>query len=170
MDTVFIGNIPYEATEEELLPICAQVGNVKVLRFIFDKDSGGFRGFAFCTFVDDDVASSAIRHLNGTVLRGRTLRFKRANTSGREGHRKRERSEENAAPRPVPNRNLLEESDVRCLVATRNNSEQRQILEDFRALISQNPGQARGILRAHPEFSYALLMMLRNVSDSDVDS
>lgn len=72
--SVFIGNIPYDVTEEQLLQLMREVGGVVNLRLVFDKDTGKPKGFAFCEYVDTETAQSAIRNLNGREFHGRTLR------------------------------------------------------------------------------------------------
>ncbi|KAM0866825.1 hypothetical protein ACQ4PT_042371 [Festuca glaucescens] len=71
---VFVGNIPYQASEKELLDACEDIGPVVSLRVAADKDTGRPRGFAFCEYLDDETASSACRNLHGHPLRGRALR------------------------------------------------------------------------------------------------
>lgn len=69
--TVFIGNIPYDAKEEQLMEVMREVGSLVNLRLVFDKDTGKDRGYALCEYAD---AKSAIRNLNGRGFHGRTLR------------------------------------------------------------------------------------------------
>ncbi|KAM0864435.1 hypothetical protein ACQ4PT_043934 [Festuca glaucescens] len=71
---VFVGNIPYQASEKELRDACEEIGPVVSLRVAADKDTGRPRGFAFCEYLDDETASSAWRNLHGHPLRGRALR------------------------------------------------------------------------------------------------
>jgi cleavage stimulation factor subunit 2 len=72
---VFVGNIPYQASEKELRDACEEIGPVVSLRVAVDKkDTGRPRGFAFCEYLDDETARSACRNLHGHPLRGRALR------------------------------------------------------------------------------------------------
>ncbi|KQK17354.1 cleavage stimulation factor subunit 2 [Brachypodium distachyon] len=71
---VFVGNIPYQANEEELREACEEIGPLESLRVAFDKDTGKPRGFAFAEYRDDETARSACRNLHGRPLRGRALR------------------------------------------------------------------------------------------------
>uniref|UniRef100_A0ACD5UII0 Uncharacterized protein n=1 Tax=Avena sativa TaxID=4498 RepID=A0ACD5UII0_AVESA len=71
---VFVGNIPYQASEKELLDACEEIGPVVSLRVSIDKDTGRPKGFAFCEYLDDETARSACRNLHGHPLRGRALR------------------------------------------------------------------------------------------------
>lgn len=69
MASVFVGNIPYDVSEEELSTFMAQVGHVRACRL-----AGPRAGYAFVDYNDVHVAASAIRNLNGQRLRGRALR------------------------------------------------------------------------------------------------
>ncbi|KAL5200674.1 hypothetical protein ABZP36_021877 [Zizania latifolia] len=71
---VFVGNIPYQASEEELREACEEIGPVVSLRVATDEYTGKSKGFGFCEYLDDETASSACRNLNGHALRGRALR------------------------------------------------------------------------------------------------
>ena len=71
---VFVGNIPYQASEAEVRALCEEIGPVASLRVAADKETGRPRGFAFCEYLDDETARSACRNLHGRPLRGRALR------------------------------------------------------------------------------------------------
>ncbi|KAM3213410.1 hypothetical protein ACQJBY_066030 [Aegilops geniculata] len=71
---VFVGNIPYQASERELRDACEEIGPVASLRVAADKGTGRPRGFAFCEYLDDETARSACRNLHGHPLHGRALR------------------------------------------------------------------------------------------------
>uniref|UniRef100_J3MH78 RRM domain-containing protein n=1 Tax=Oryza brachyantha TaxID=4533 RepID=J3MH78_ORYBR len=62
---VFVGNIPYQATEAELRDACEEIGPVASLRLAVDRDTGKPRGFAFVEYLDDETARSACRNLDG---------------------------------------------------------------------------------------------------------
>ncbi|KAJ3036657.1 hypothetical protein HDV00_002481 [Rhizophlyctis rosea] len=72
---VFVGNIPYDLTEPQLIEIFNEVGPVVSFRLLFDRDSGKPKGYGFCTFQDADTAASAVRNLNGYDVGGRQLRI-----------------------------------------------------------------------------------------------
>eukprot|EP00429_Kryptoperidinium_foliaceum_P137342 CAMPEP_0176286132 /NCGR_PEP_ID=MMETSP0121_2-20121125/52741_1 /TAXON_ID=160619 /ORGANISM="Kryptoperidinium foliaceum, Strain CCMP 1326" /LENGTH=62 /DNA_ID=CAMNT_0017626665 /DNA_START=1 /DNA_END=186 /DNA_ORIENTATION=+ len=54
--TVFVGNIPYDATEEDLKAIFSRAGVVDSLRLVYDKDSRQPKGYAFCDFAEPEAA------------------------------------------------------------------------------------------------------------------
>eukprot|EP00212_Chloropicon_laureae_P007303 CAMPEP_0197497592 /NCGR_PEP_ID=MMETSP1311-20131121/52308_1 /TAXON_ID=464262 /ORGANISM="Genus nov. species nov., Strain RCC856" /LENGTH=76 /DNA_ID=CAMNT_0043043263 /DNA_START=60 /DNA_END=287 /DNA_ORIENTATION=- len=68
--TVFVGNIFYEVTEDMLKNVLSEVGPVKSLRLVFDRDTGKPKGFGFCEFYDVMTAESAVRNINGRELSG----------------------------------------------------------------------------------------------------
>lgn len=73
--TVFIGNIPYDATEEDLRGIFSRAGSIDSLRLVYDKDTKQPKGYAFCDYSDAETALSAIRTLNDAECNGRRLRI-----------------------------------------------------------------------------------------------
>jgi len=72
--SVFVGNIPYKATETELIQIFSQAGSVVAFRLVNDRDTGRPKGFGFCEYADPTGATTALEMLNGTELHGRPLR------------------------------------------------------------------------------------------------
>ncbi|KAF6153339.1 hypothetical protein GIB67_003529 [Kingdonia uniflora] len=70
---VFVGNIPYDATEEQLIQICEEVGPVVSFRLVIDRDTGKPKGYGFCEYKDEETALSARRNLQGYDINGRQL-------------------------------------------------------------------------------------------------
>lgn len=70
--TVYVGNLPWSTTEEDLTNVFSQYGNVESARIATDRETGRSRGFGFVEMGDDD-AGKAISALNGTEMEGRTL-------------------------------------------------------------------------------------------------
>ncbi|KAI4364970.1 hypothetical protein MLD38_021001 [Melastoma candidum] len=71
---VFVGNIPYDATEEQLIEICQEVGPVVSFRLVTDRETGKPKGYGFCEYKDEETALSARRNLQGYDINGRQLR------------------------------------------------------------------------------------------------
>ncbi|KAK0522247.1 hypothetical protein OC834_006356 [Tilletia horrida] len=71
---VFVGNIPYDMTEEQLTNVFREVGNVVAFRLVFDRDTGKPKGYGFCEYEDPETAKSAVRNLNDVDVGGRQLR------------------------------------------------------------------------------------------------
>jgi cleavage stimulation factor subunit 2 len=72
--TVFIGNLSYDTTEDELRTVLVDVDPGVRVRIGTDKVTGKPRGFAFAQFTDAARAADAIRRFNAFELRGRRLR------------------------------------------------------------------------------------------------
>jgi cleavage stimulation factor subunit 2 len=79
---VFIGNIPYTVSEEEICRLFEQAGTVVNFRLVYDKETGKPKGFGFLEYTDPDSAATAVRNLNDTTLHGRTLRVDYSNDNG----------------------------------------------------------------------------------------
>jgi len=75
---VFVGNMSFETTREELQELFAQAGEITEVVVPTDRMSGRPRGFAFVTFASDEAAAAAIQKLDGQLLGGRNLRVNEA--------------------------------------------------------------------------------------------
>jgi len=76
---IYIGNVEYSVTEEELQRILEDKGlEVKELKLVRDKFSGRSKGFGFAEFESDEAAQKAIEALDGQELKSRKLRVSRA--------------------------------------------------------------------------------------------
>ncbi|MBD0345527.1 MAG: RNA-binding protein [Coleofasciculus sp. Co-bin14] len=76
--TIYIGNLSYQATEEDLRTVFADYGTVKRVVLPTDRETGRMRGFAFVEMVDDAQEDSAISQLDGAEWMGRQLRVNKA--------------------------------------------------------------------------------------------
>ncbi|HON87044.1 MAG: RNA-binding protein [Firmicutes bacterium] len=72
MRTLYVGNLPWETTSEELSEMFSAYVNVLNCRIITDRDTGRSRGFGFVEVNDEDV-EKAIEAINGAMLGGRQL-------------------------------------------------------------------------------------------------
>jgi RNA recognition motif-containing protein len=77
MTKIYVGNLPFSATEEEIRRLFTQHGTVNSVNLVMDRDTGRPRGFGFVEMPAAD-ASRAIKTLNGTDLGGRALRVNEA--------------------------------------------------------------------------------------------
>ena len=73
MKNLFVGNLPFSATEDELRDMFSAFGEIQQVRIMTDRDTGRSRGFAFVEIADDEAAAKAISALNGKELGGRAL-------------------------------------------------------------------------------------------------
>jgi len=76
--TLFVGNIPYATTEEELKAFFEQAGAVSEAKIIRDRDTGRSKGFGFVTYSDEAALNEAIKSLNNADFNGRKLHVDRA--------------------------------------------------------------------------------------------
>ncbi|KAI3322265.1 hypothetical protein HD806DRAFT_501534 [Xylariaceae sp. AK1471] len=71
---VFVGNIPYGLSEEQISDIFSTAGKVLNFRLVYDRETGRPKGFGFAEYPDADSAASAVRNLNDYEIMGRKLR------------------------------------------------------------------------------------------------
>ena len=74
---IYVGNLPWSTTEEELKNLFERFGTVVSAKVITDRDTGRSRGFGFVEMEPQD-ADSAIEAMNGTEVDGRALRVNEA--------------------------------------------------------------------------------------------
>lgn len=70
---IYVGNLAYNATDEELRAAFEAFGNVTSVKIVRDRDSGRSRGFAFVEMEDGEGAQNAVAQMNGKDLKGRNL-------------------------------------------------------------------------------------------------
>ncbi|KAJ5888652.1 hypothetical protein N7495_008693 [Penicillium taxi] len=72
--SVFLGNIPYNLTEEQVKDILSTAGTVTKFRLMMNPETGKPKGYGFADFSDADAAASAVRNLNDYEIMGRKIR------------------------------------------------------------------------------------------------
>jgi RNA recognition motif-containing protein len=75
---LYVGNIPFSTTEDELTQLFERHGTVQSVNVITDRETGRPRGFAFVEMESDQAAQAAQRALDGSQLGGRSLRVNEA--------------------------------------------------------------------------------------------
>jgi hypothetical protein len=71
---IYVGNLPYTATEEDVTGLFAAYGPVERVKIITDRETGRSKGFAFVTLGDQSQLNASIEALNGYDYQGRALR------------------------------------------------------------------------------------------------
>ncbi len=78
MKNLFVGNMSFQTTEDQLRSMFEPLGQITRLRIITDRDTGRARGFAFVEMPNDEEATKAIAALNGKEVGGRALNVNEA--------------------------------------------------------------------------------------------
>ncbi len=74
--TIYVGNLPFSASEEDVRGLFARFGEVTSVKFVNDRDTGRFRGFGFVEM--ESGMEEAVRDLDGKDFGGRALRVNEA--------------------------------------------------------------------------------------------
>jgi RNA recognition motif-containing protein len=87
---IFVGNLDYRTTEDQLREAFAQYGSVDRVNIMTDRDTGQPRGFAFVEMADSREAKTAIERLNGFEINSRAMNVNEARpkTEGGGGNRR----------------------------------------------------------------------------------
>ena len=76
---LYVGNLNYSISENELANIFGNYGEVISVKLIIDRETGKPKGFGFIEMADENAAKQAIQELEGSDLKGRTMRVNEAN-------------------------------------------------------------------------------------------
>jgi RNA recognition motif-containing protein len=82
---LYVGNLSFSTTPEAVETLFAAVGEVREVAMPTDRETGQPRGFAFVTMGNPEMAESAVRQLDGTMLDGRPLRVNEAQERSERG-------------------------------------------------------------------------------------
>ncbi|KAL4135932.1 hypothetical protein QTP88_007509 [Uroleucon formosanum] len=159
MRSVFVGNIPYEATEEKLKDIFNEVGPVISFKLVYDRETGKPKGYGFCEYKDQETALSAMRNLNGYEIGGRTLRVDNACTE-------KSRLEMQSLMMGMPTSESHYGDAVNAekapeiinnVVSTLPPEQLYELMKQMKECVQNNPVEARNMLLQNPQLGYALL-------------
>ncbi len=75
---IYVGNLSYNLTEDDLRALFAEFGDVTSAKLIMDRYTGQSKGFGFVEMSDDGAAQKAIDELNGRDVSGRSLTVNKA--------------------------------------------------------------------------------------------
>ncbi|XP_044262378.1 cleavage stimulation factor subunit 2 tau variant isoform X2 [Tribolium madens] len=158
MRSVFVGNIPYEATEEKLKDIFGEVGQVLSFKLVFDRETGKPKGYGFCEYRDQETALSAMRNLNGYEIGGRNLRVDNACTEKSRMEMQNLLNQppvENPYGEPIQAEKAPEA--ISKAVASLPPEQMFELMKQMKLCIQNNPTEARQMLLQNPQLAYALL-------------
>jgi RNA recognition motif-containing protein len=75
---LYVGNLPYSATDQTLADTFAECGTVQSAKVIMDRDTGRSKGFAFVEMSTDSEAAESISRFNGSQMDGRAINVSEA--------------------------------------------------------------------------------------------
>ena len=75
---LYIGNLSWTVTDQDLLDVFSEVGKVDSSQVIIDRATNRSRGFGFVEMATDDAAEAAMKNLNGRDIKGRPIRVNEA--------------------------------------------------------------------------------------------
>lgn len=76
--SIYVGNVPYQVTQEDLSEVFAEYGTVKQIKIPVDRETGRVRGFAFVDMETEAEETVAIEALDGAEWMGRELKVSKA--------------------------------------------------------------------------------------------
>ncbi|KAI0890705.1 uncharacterized protein GGS22DRAFT_151639 [Annulohypoxylon maeteangense] len=178
---VFVGNIPYGLSEEQISDIFSTAGKVLNFRLVYDRDTGRPKGFGFAEYPDADSAASAVRNLNDYEIMGRKLRVDYS-TEGRvdgdesnsssvmtgqpngASHTTAQTAPAGSLPPLPPGKELPPGVTATDAISRTLNtlppSQLLDILSQMKSLSTTDPSRATELLQAAPQLSYAIFQAL----------
>ncbi|KAL5700766.1 hypothetical protein ACHQM5_026174 [Ranunculus cassubicifolius] len=151
---VYIGNIDFQAKEEEIIEICEEIGPVVSLHLVKDKEHPDrHKGCCFCEYRDEETALSAIRNLKGRNLKGRQLRVdfpesvkKKASINGGDNDQSKKRKRDDVS------QGIMDPNLVITLHLMRSYSVEQldYFLEDLKAIETRDKEKAEELLAICP--------------------
>nr|CCA24085.1 conserved hypothetical protein [Albugo laibachii Nc14] len=157
--SVFVGNIPYDVTEEMLREIFSEAGAVMNFRLVTDRDSGKPKGYGFCEYADGATALSAMRNLNGYEINGRNLRVDFADGGERSSN-----------PAQAVEKTAAGSNGEMMIQAIENAVAQYGTLKTYEMLISlkeharQRPEMTKNILNSNPILTHAIVQCFKSLN------
>ncbi|MCJ1454610.1 hypothetical protein MMC28_004963 [Mycoblastus sanguinarius] len=186
---VFIGNIPYGLTEEQIIHTFSSVGQVLNFRLVYDNDTGRPKGFGFAEFADTDAAASAVRNLNNHSIMGRELRVDFSHVGGKDDAAPAGYNAQVPQPQPAngyqpPASSSLPplppgvdlQPNITCpdaiskTLSTLPLPQLLDILSQMKGLVMGDPAKATELLKQAPQLSYAIFqaLLLMGLVDTSV--
>lgn len=182
--TIFVGNLSYDLTDKDVTEFFGQVGPVKTVRIVTERETGKPRGFGFVEFFDIATADSAIRNLSGLELSGRTIRCTFAEGGPgdfRPSRREDDRFPDDRRPRASSGNKIVgpdlayhaaqgvavllggapapasAPADAVCvLLARKSRGELYEVMSQMQELGKRDPGAARRLLAGNPALARAI--------------
>lgn len=174
---VYLGSIPYDQTEEQILDLCSNVGPVTNLKMMFDPQTGKSKGYAFVEYKDLEASNSAVRNLNGYQLGNRFLKcgyYGGGSTSNDTGDSNTTTNETLTFP------SLPQGTDVNInmttpammissLLSTKGKAEQYDLLRTLQGMACKNKEDFVALLEQCPQLTFVIAELLLTNGISSVD-
>ncbi|RDL29930.1 Uncharacterized protein BP5553_10557 [Venustampulla echinocandica] len=181
--SVFVGNIPYGLTEEQIVDIFNSAGKVLNFRLVYDRETGRPKGFGFAEYPDSDSAASAVRNLNDFEIMNRKLRVDFSNDTGGDDDNSAPTGYQHPAPpngvaiaQPLTGTNtsalpplplgvdlppgLNCPDAISRTLNTLPPSQLLDVLSQMKTLATTDPAKATELLSQAPQLSYAIFQAL----------
>ncbi|OQR95383.1 hypothetical protein THRCLA_07918 [Thraustotheca clavata] len=146
--SVFVGNIPYDVTEDMLREIFSEAGPVLNFRLVTDRETGKPKGYGFCEYGDGATALSAMRNLNGYEINGRNLRVDFADGGERQGTDRDRQS-------GVTGEAIIK--SIEAAIAAQGRVALYDMLVQFREYARTKPEMTKTLLNANPVLAHAII-------------
>lgn len=183
--TVYVGSIPFDQTEEQVMEIAKSIGPVVDMKLLFDPLTGKSKGYAFVKYTDHETAASAVRNLNNFALGNRMLKcsFSSDNSilsefgvengvAGSSGSY--EASDSNSLPALPPGMQLFANQTppqaVSGALSTLDQASAYQLIAEAKQMAKTNPQLTRTLLEQCPQLAHALVetCLLLNMVTPDI--
>lgn len=171
---IYIGSIPYDQTEEQIMDIAKSIGPVVNLEMMFDKETGRSKGYAFVEYSDVETAASAVRNLNNYSIGNRQLRcdFSRENTISSAGANSTMKGKTEDTLPPLPAGTQLQPGQkysdaISNVVNGLDKARVEQIVIDAKKMAQRNPVLLENLLAQCPQLSYAIVEALLQTKTVD---
>lgn len=176
---VFVGNLSFNTTEEQLHQSFSELGRILKVRLVTDIETGRPRGFAFIEFEDPQAALSAIRNMNDYEINGRKIRVNFSNSSHLETLADKLGMDVPINSQPLNKRlstddtttngtySITEElpssSGTDTIVGALKSmcmSDMYNIIKKLKEIADRDPDEVRKIIGGHPQISEAILYIM----------
>ncbi|KAK2807320.1 hypothetical protein FQN50_005474 [Emmonsiellopsis sp. PD_5] len=189
--SVFLGNIPYNLTEEQVKDILSSAGTVTKFRLMINPETGKPKGYGFADFADADAAASAVRNLNDYEIMGRKIRVdwphnnekdsvppdysQQGLMQGMQGQDQSAMQGQAPVLPPLPPGtelppNLTCPNAISQTLASLPAPQLLDVITQMKSLVMADPARATELLRQAPHLAYAIFqaLLLMNLVDYGV--
>lgn len=171
---IYVGSIPYDQTEEQILDIFRSVGPVANFRLVFDKESGKSKGFGFVEYHDPETAASAVRNLNNYQIGSRNLKVDFSHETSITAPALFPSSYTDFTlpslpPGTLPPQGMPAHDAINNTLMTLTRDQMLGIILDLKTMSQKNPSLARELFNVSPQLSYMAVqcLLMLNIIDNN---